>query len=71
MPSFQLGGRFFDHTYQLRYGDCGSLRACWNHGWRFEVWLTTRSTITRMPIWSAWFMNSVNSPSVPCLGWTP
>ena len=32
MPLFQSGGRFFDQTYQSRYGDCGSFRASWNQG---------------------------------------
>ncbi len=70
MPLFQFRGRVFDQRYQSRYGERGSFRADWNQGCLVDVWLTTRSTITRMPICSAWFMNSTNSPSVPCLGCT-
>ena len=49
MPASQFGGRFFDQTYQSRYGDRGRGARRWNHGCWSEVWLTTRSMSTRMP----------------------
>ena len=65
MPSLAFGGFFFDQTYQSRYFDFGSLRASWNQGCSFEVWLTTRSIRTRMPRCFAPCVNSTKSPSVP------
>ena len=64
-------GRSSAQTYQSRNGDRESLRADWNQGWASEVWLTTRSTITRSPSAFAWFMSSTKSPGEPCFGWTP
>jgi hypothetical protein len=64
MPLFQCFGRFFDHTYQSRYAS-RALRASWNHGCSFDVWLTTRSISTLMPFFFAWCMNSTKSPLEP------
>ena len=49
MPSLWFFGRSSAHTYQSRNDDFGSRRACWNQGESMDVWLTTRSTMTRMP----------------------
>ena len=65
MPLFQSRGRFFDQTYQSRYFDFVRGARLWNHGCWFEVWLTTRSMMTRMPRWLAACVNSTKSPSVP------
>ena len=46
---FVVRGRMSDQTYQSRKNDLRSARACWNHGESTDVWLTTRSTMTRMP----------------------
>ena len=48
-PCSRRVGCFVDQTYQSRYCDFGSRRAAWNHGCWSDVWLTTRSTMTRMP----------------------
>ncbi len=70
MPWFAFAGFVFDHTYQSRYFDDGSRRACWNHGCWSDVWLTTRSISTRMPRDAAACVNSTKSPSVPKRGST-
>ena len=43
------GGGSSRQTYQSRNGESGPVRADWNHGCSTEVWLGTRSAITRMP----------------------
>ena len=62
-------GRFCsDQTYQSRYGESAEERADWNHGCWSEVWLTTRSMMTRIPRFSAACRTSAKSPSVPSRG---
>ena len=51
-------------------GEPGDEQADWNHGCSSEVWLTTRSMMTRMPRLSAACKNSAKSPSVPSRGCT-
>ena len=48
-----------------RFGEAGSDRASWNHGWSAEVWFITRSAITRMPRSWAASMNARKSSTVP------
>ena len=71
MPCRRSGGSVSLQTYQSRYGESGSLRADWNHGCWSEVWLTTRSSISRMPRERAWAASSTKSPRVPNRGSTP
>ena len=52
-------------------GESREERASWNHGWRTDVWLTTRSAMTRMPRSPAVRTMSAKSPSVPSFGSTP
>ena len=70
MPWWRSSGSWSDQTYQSRYGESGEDRADWNHGCSSEVWLTTRSMITRMPRFCAWCSSSAKSPSVPKRGST-
>ena len=49
-PAVRSGGSSSLHTYQSRYGESRiALRADRNQGCSSEVWLTTRSSSTRMP----------------------
>ena len=64
------GGGSSDHTYQSWYGESGPCRADWNHGCCTEVWLGTRSAMTRMPRSWAVRRNSTTSPTVPTRGST-
>ena len=59
------GGR---HQYQSRFGLSGLERDSANHGCSSDVWLTTRSMISRMP--RAWTASSSasKSASVPKTG---
>ena len=57
-----------DNGYDVAdfYGvDPGPSRASRNHRCRSEVWLTTRSTITRMPLLRARCTSSTKSPDEP------
>jgi hypothetical protein len=71
MPSYRSEGSFADHTYQSRYGESGEEQAARNQGCSSDVWLSTRSIITRMPRFSAWCSSSAKSPMVPRRGSTP
>jgi hypothetical protein len=70
MPRSSWRGRFFDHTYQSRYGDCGSLRAAGTTDADRGVIDDQIDDHAHAELLGV-FMNSTNSPSVPCLGWTP
>src|SRR5436189_1049161 len=63
-------GLVFDQTYQFRYFDFGSDRACLNQGCWSDVWFTARSIRTRIPCCFAPCVNSTKSPSVPYRGST-
>ena len=71
MPCLRSDGSVSDQTYQSRYGESGLDRALWNQGCSSEVWLTTRSIITRRPRLPAWCTSSAKSPRVPICGRTP
>jgi hypothetical protein len=71
MPSNRSGGSVSDHTYQFRNGEPGSERADWNQGCWSLVWLTTRSSMTRMPRARASCSRSEKSPMLPNRGCTP
>jgi hypothetical protein len=65
------GGSSSRQMEKSRYGEVRDDRAERNHGCLSEVWLTTRSTMTRMPRSRAVRTSSTKSPSVPRRGSTP
>ena len=52
-------------TYQSLFGLSWLSRDSWNHGWSDEVWLTTRSTMTRIPRSCAASTKARKSSTVP------
>ena len=70
-PRAAFGARSATRRTSRGTGSPGSPRADLNQGCWSEVWLTTRSMITRMPAVRAWWISSTKSPSEPIRGSTP
>ena len=72
MPFYPSPNRDDGYDIADYYGVDERLRRAWrNHGWRSEVWFTTRSMITRRPRSLAVRRNATRSPSEPSRSSTP